>query len=455
MSARLVTLSDVCREGAYAVLVAGVVFAQWVLLNAYHLTTDMHSLLLLIFGAVTSIALVPLALGAARASVYEVLTRGLVVALFVWALYELVLARMPYLKTSLGPLFWPGLVVVTGALVVLAGLLSHSVWEKARSAGVAGLWVFFASGPVLGWWFAQPLNLAATPAEETPRYAAVAVVVLDEFSASASTNLVEQLRLAGFHVQSRAVAPAGSTTAQVIPALLTGRPFDNAIACGATTICSTNTSLDFSQIQLMRSDVDMIGFFHPYCAIKGTRSCTFVPYPDSGMRWTCRIARRAGDLAATEIRRCQELARDQWAQMTQQVVDGLWSAPFWQRGGLLYAHVPLPHPPGDGPARSLGEDYARNILKAEALVLDMAARMQRQQGKDFRLIVTSDHPLRPQLWCLHYLYRYSGCHVDATHVDTQVPVIVVSGRPVAPIEMQSNQRVLELAGLLTSNAAVP
>lgn len=99
-------------------------------------------------------------------------------------------------------------------------------------------------------------------------------------------------------------------------------------------------------------------------------------------------------------------------------------SPFWKSGGMLYAHLPFPHPPGHLPGAGLAVDYADNLQLAGQIAADMWRQGKARFGAGFRLIVVSDHPLRPALWCRHVKYRQTGCEVTPTAFDGQVPYIV-------------------------------
>jgi hypothetical protein len=101
-------------------------------------------------------------------------------------------------------------------------------------------------------------------------------------------------------------------------------------------------------------------------------------------------------------------------------------APFWQQGGILYAHLLVPHPLFGVALKSLQEEYTDNIAHGSALVKLVAEKAKLLFGDNFEIIVFSDHPLRPEIWCIDKTYKELGCKVNSTQVSSQVPVIVAT-----------------------------
>jgi hypothetical protein len=110
--------------------------------------------------------------------------------------------------------------------------------------------------------------------------------------------------------------------------------------------------------------------------------------------------------------------------------DALLTAPFWERGGVLYAHLRLPHPPGAGNEPTLAAAYQHNLALVEQLVGDVADRLRQAPfASDFVLIVTSDHHLRVNEWCSEEPYRSQGCEVSEALKRPEVPFIVATPAP--------------------------
>ena len=106
------------------------------------------------------------------------------------------------------------------------------------------------------------------------------------------------------------------------------------------------------------------------------------------------------------------------------------AAPFWRRGGTLYVHTMVPHPPGAASGPSLNADYAANLELAADLAADLAHELKTRFSEWYRFIITSDHPLRPQVWCGPLRYSEPDCLTNTRFLATLVPLIAVG--PAAP-----------------------
>lgn len=320
------------------------------------------------------------------------------------------------------------------SIAVLAWLAWNEFrWRRVRPALLLAAVLFVGSQPLLAKFASSPLGWPeASMLAQSSRVAAGAmregtvVVLLDELNARDGHMLAKALVQAGMNVVERNIAPVANSTAKVIPQIWTGRPFPNAKACSSTAICSGDEVLDFAKVQVSRPDVDVVGFFHPYCAMQGLRFCARVSIPlpiDDIGRLGCAAARRLGIPDRAD---CKSLRIQPWIKLQDGVIEALWQAPFWQRGGLMYAHLPLPHPPGRRPDGTLREHYEGNLQIAQGLLREMARRVQTAGFQRARLVVFSDHPLRQTLHCAGHAYRVQGCKPDAELQDEQVPLIVAS-----------------------------
>lgn len=347
-------------------------------------------------------------------------------------------------------------VAVVAVGVLLAWLAwKESRWKRVRPALLAATVLFVASQVVLSKSTSQHLTwpdpAVTTAPASTPGDApeGVVVVLLDELNAHDGPRLAEVLARAGLEVASRAIAPVADGTAKVIPQIWTGRAFPSPKPCSFTAICSEGEVLDFAKVSASRPDIDVVGFYHPYCAMQGLRSCVRVGIPlpfDEAGRWECAARRRLG---LSEQEQCVALQHEPWLQLQDDVVRALWQAPFWRRGGLLYAHLPLPHPPGKRPGGTLRQHYEDNLVIAAGLLREMADRVQAAGFRRARLVVFSDHPLRQALWCAKHAYQLQGCRSEPGLADERVPLIVASLRTPSPDlgGVGSNGQVFRLANL--------
>jgi hypothetical protein len=265
-----------------------------------------------------------------------------------------------------------------------------------------------------------PVEQASAPASPTQ---ATVIVLLDEFSASYASALPRALMDAGLKVQAKAVESVGDKTADVIPQLFSGRSFKSAKPCGLSAICSGNYALDFSRISASRPDVDVVGFYHPYCAITGLRSCALIARTSSILdvdRWDCAWQRMALQFSVGAPSHCKEEP-----PLLPRFEDAIMRAPVWRQGGLLYVHVALPHLPGASAAGTMVDDYADNVDKAVSLILRMVAQARASGILQLQLVVFSDHGLRPALWCAEARYQAkAGCAPARLVVDGMVPLVV-------------------------------
>jgi hypothetical protein len=174
-------------------------------------------------------------------------------------------------------------------------------------------------------------------------------VLLDELNDKAAEPIIAAMSRSGERVLHRALTPVANATAKVVPALFTHEKFPDAKPCSLNTTCSGTRTLDFSRIHASRPDIDIVGFYLPYCAIQGLRSCHVEVLASpvlSWDRWSCALLRRS-DMASirageTDRQRCRQLGGKVFSELVSDVEDRIWQAPVWREGGVLFAHVPLP-----------------------------------------------------------------------------------------------------------------
>lgn len=352
---------------------------------------------------------------------------------------------------------WPGGPSVTIGLLLLCSLgawcLRDQRWAQVRRSLTAAAIIFILSQPVVAAWRARDVSWpdpapAAEPGTLAPASMKV-VLLLDELNAESAGPIAAAMERSGRPVYRRAVAPVGDGTAKVVPSLLSRQVFHEAKPCGWHTVCSGSAVLSLGRVHASRPDIDIVGFYFPYCAVQGLRSCDVLspaqPHLDLE-RWRCAAQRRSDWLARRDgiegRLRCATLNGEVWATLAADVEAAIWRAPFWQRGGLLYAHVPLPHPPGEGGAGTLEEHYRMNIHKAAKLVAAITDRLVRQ-GLAYQLVVFSDHPLRRAHWCRSTQYR-DACSSAPEHDDESVPLLATGWVSPRFDEVESNMDIFAL-----------
>lgn len=268
-------------------------------------------------------------------------------------------------------------------------------------------------------------------------------LLFDEMGAAAAHPIAEDLRAAGLHVREDSLSPAGENTLNVIPALFSGADFTRARPCGMSTLCSGSVSLDFSRVAVQRPDVDATGLLVPYCDIQGLRSCFDLPLPHefgSAYRSIVVFGLRRLALPAPRWLDPPALAPTLKADLLRQQVEVINRSRVWTDGGILYAHLPLPHPPGLHGGSSLDAEYADNIERTRALVREWLSRASARFGSAFSIIVTSDHPLR-NYWCASETYRGEACQLREAFRDQRVPLIVASPDRVSTRPLADNSEV--------------
>ena len=350
----------------------------------------------------------------------------------------------------------------TIAAVFLGGLawlaFSERQWSKVRPAMLLAMSLFVLSQPLLGrlsspslFWPERivPDTSPSVTSMRAPDGTNVLILLLDELNARQGAELAAVLAAHGMAVSQKAITPVADSTAKVIPQLWTGTPFADPKPCSFTAICSEGHALDFAKVSASRADIDVVGFYHPYCAMRGLRWCRRVsqalPIGQAG-RWHCAMASRLG---LSKSAGCQATQNDPFLSLRSETLDAFWQAPFWRQGGLFFAHLPLPHPPGAKHGGTLAQDYKANLDLASDLLGKVVDRGRAAGLARLRVIVFSDHPLRQALWCGKPPYSEQGCEPQAALKDQKVPLIVATlgAGPVDLRSIESNAQVFELASL--------
>ena len=317
-----------------------------------------------------------------------------------------------------------------------AGLLTlkirQDIWKRLHLAVIVG-GLIYTLLPVLLAHTLAPTVYWPSPSDQPPTQQApklptqnTIVLLLDELSASAAGPVVDQLKDAGLHVSATSIDPAGKNTINVIPAIWTRSNFDQSAACGPTQLCSAGNVLDFAKVRASSDNIDIIGFYHRYCSIQGLRSCAFAPFPTktAGTDLACRFPgiNRFDYLGCNE----KTAMRASFISLRDNMQNALLEAPFWQKGGVLFAHLLVPHPLMGVPLKTLSDEYTDNIANGAQLVNLVAKKAKFIFGNDFKIIVFSDHPLRTETWCAEKRYTELGCNTDAAQISTQVPLIITT-----------------------------
>ncbi len=320
-------------------------------------------------------------------------------------------------------------------LAVVAGLLTLKIKLDvcARlhlSILVGGLiFIFFpfllayTMAPVIYW----PTQSHQAPTVNNPNLPAQNTIILlfDELSDTAAKPISTQLKDDGLHVTFLGIDSVGKNTINVIPSIWSRSNFDQSVPCGPTQLCSGGKVLDFSKVQASSKNIDIVGFYHRYCSIKGLRFCSFAPLPQRSIfiDFTC-IFPVFNKLVDCEAKYTSD--RQSWIALRDSMQHKLFEAPFWQKGGILFAHLLVPHPLMGIPLKPLQDEYTDNIAYGTELVKLVARKAKILFGDDFKIVVFSDHPLRTEFWCATNHYKSFGCAPTSDQISTKVPLIVVT-----------------------------
>jgi hypothetical protein len=388
--------------------------------------------------------------------------RATLAALRIGALLALAAVLLESGKAALGSEVPVSLVARAGSMLLVSGIVAYIVISRSenlndrlmRAVALASI-AFTASpfvlrsiaGPSIEWLSAKPqARLASATPAASPSKHGVVFLLLDELGYPAAAPFARDLTELGLNVSYQPLTAAGANTLNVIPAMFDRRGFDQARPCGRSTICSGSAWLDFSRIRAGRDDVDVTGLLHPYCDIVGLRSCYALELPhEFGNAYVSLLAfyaRRLGMTLPTAWLPPPEPNGLQGKLLARQLafVEG---ARFWREGGVLYAHLALPHPPGLDEISTLDRDYAANIEASRRVLKRWAKKLRAEFGDNFSLIITSDHPLR-QYWCSSGVYRLADCKTRDEFRSKLVPLIIASvASPVKP-GIKSNTDVFDV-----------
>lgn len=340
------------------------------------------------------------------------------------------------------------LVSALGAALIFLVVATRSLelLHRMAYAVVAGSLLFAAIPVAMAWLLSEDQGLTIVPPALTGATpTATLVVLLDELPASPARRIATTLRQRGFEVVAQEVPSIGRNTEEVLPSIFSGRNMKDGVPCGEHTVCTDRAAFAFDQLTVTGMPLDIIGFYHPYCAIRGLRYCAMLDFADGWERWLCRAKIR---LAPEHYRReCQHQAAQDWMKLLADVDDRATAAPFWKDGGAMFLHLPLPHPPSATAGDPLPKQFADNLDLATQRVVSMAERLHQRFGDGFRLVIFSDHPLRTALWCKNIVFSDTDCrHLPPELLDQRVPLMVVTTQPISALDAKLNSDVLDYIG---------
>jgi len=335
---------------------------------------------------------------------------------------------------------------VISALLIRYGRISESVWQRAVRAVLVGCAAFVVA-PVI-WRQVAADTVVWNPVVPTAQASAGSVhnkviVIFDELGDTASAPIVQVLKQQGLEVATSSLKPAGPSTLMVIPSMLTGLDFSEAMVCGLSSICSGSHALDFSKIRAGQSDIDVVGWYHPYCEIQGLRFCNVALIPHqhgNTFRSLADLYMKKLGHPLPDLRADAERAYGVQNNIVRAQLDAARQAPFWQNGGVLYLHLAMPHPPGLTLTGKLDSDYAGNIDRSAEFTQELVKELRSRFDDDWALLITSDHPLR-SWWCNSPHYRGTDCSLRPEFQTKRVPIIVASRKTLPSLTIESNAQI--------------
>ena len=339
--------------------------------------------------------------------------------------------------------------------VALALRLRDPPWERTRRALVFASVAFVASQPLLATYRSSEVDWPPAVTSKGDAGTSLTIfLLLDEMNAKAAQPLVAMLLSEGLHVDFRPIRSAGEHTLLAVPAMFIKKDFAQARPCSFTSVCSDRAVLDFGRVRASRDDIDVVGFFHPYCAMQGLRSCAQITPRTAAMRdvqrWRCAVLRRLKSINSSGQADCDREQFDAWKAFVDESVGALWAVPAWKQGGFVFAHLPLPHPPGPFAGVRLNDAYASNVERATNLVRDLYRRIPTAGFSRVTIVVFSDHPLRLPLWCSNPLYAGSACGIDPNLSDTHTPLIVASTAVLPELtDVETNAQIFDVVARLS------
>lgn len=333
------------------------------------------------------------------------------------------------------------ILTVAISLFITSNINNELISRLKKAVAIAGV-IYLTTPLIYSYINSKPVSLDFSKVSRPTM-----ILILDEFSDTAGGNVASGVKKSGYSVNEISISTAGLNTLDVIPRLFLNEDFSEAQPCSSTAICSKGNVLDFSKIHIAGStNISIVGFHHPYCSIIGLVDCyrgVSPAYDNSVIGFGCYWMGRLG----FSLKYCGEQALSPAIVNKQRVtmLEEIHNASFWNEGGLIYIHIMLPHPPGVFDNTSLDSAYSENIVHATLTVIELVEKLNNSFPNGFQLYVTSDHPLRPNVWC--GTQRYAGrCEVRESFISTKVPLISISNFDADICLINSNFQIFECVG---------
>lgn len=324
---------------------------------------------------------------------------------------------------DLDAIYEVGLTAIT--LVIswsLATKMRENLWRRMRIALVIAGLMFIGSPIIVAGTSSRILVQKPTG---TFNGGGTVVLLLDELNADAGEQISSAIAHEGGLPETHHILTIGEHTINVIPEIFGGQHMPQARVCTPTAVCDKLSVFDFSKLHFEPSErMHIVGFYFPYCKSSGLVSCATEELPSAPLIYQL-LCSFGSLLPGWKPGHCDWFEQNEWLKLRANVRDATFRSPFWQKGGTLYAHLPYPHPPGALPNAGLAEDYADNVRLAGEIAAHVWRLGYARFGEKFRLIITSDHPLRSDLYCNHQKYRKTGCGIKKKAPYGTIPYITV------------------------------
>lgn len=342
------------------------------------------------------------------------------------------LLMRPHLGEVEAPLWAKASCVVVALGLLLLGMfrfVGDEGWIKAAKAITVSCAIFGFSPIVLAWTGMGMGTQKYVNFANVGNSSNMVVLILDETSPEYASGFLGILNKAGLTVHYKEVNAAGKNTLNAIPAMLSLMEHDDVAPCSSTTLCGTK-QFSFRELTAVGGKTDVVGFYHPYCAIQGLRSCNreenvFAESSSTHFTWTliCGQVNIGGLISFCNRSFRDHSSAERTKRRMLRLVD---DAPFWRKGGVLFVHIPIPHPSMTPDMPSLKVEYEGNISVAEEFVSNLVKRLGTNFGEDYAILITSDHPLRRDMWCATKDYASPTCIDDLPRDRGKVPLIFAS-----------------------------
>ena len=365
-------------------------------------------------------------------------------------MYFVLKIRFSYLEIPIPISIKLGFALLTAALIFGAvGFCGDLFWRKTGIASLVFLIAWAVSTPVISLFQTDTTITPTLSVERILKHPpkAVVVIILDELSPEMAPIFMPGLDNAKHLIHVGTTLKAGKNTINAIPSMLKDKRHDDVVVCGYTMLCGENP-FDMSQLKVNNTSTDIVGFYHPYCAIQGLRSCWKAdnnpkkyPTPSITLNYL-RLLISSLPIINTFFKinpneESHNTNNSEYIYIRNSVTQHALTAPIWTEGGLLYIHQFLPHPVGNGTKRRLKEEYEGNLHKAAEFVSTLKHRLQNHFGADYALIITTDHPLRTKKWCSDSIFAEADCERE-NHAETGTIPFIVSAPKLLQVKIPSS-----------------